>query len=82
MIQSDTDRNIRLTNIDGDQVTVEGIYSEEANKEIEEFMKSPKNLLGLDGSRVRTTEKEAIQTMYNLTKVLDADKDKITDPVF
>lgn len=45
-------------------------------------MNSPKNLLGLDGSRVRTTEKEAIQTMYNLTKVLDADKDKITDPVF
>lgn len=45
-------------------------------------MASKRNLLGLDGGKVRTTEKEAIQAMYNLTKVLDADKAKITDPVF
>lgn len=45
-------------------------------------MASKRNLLGLDGGKVRTTEKEAIQAMYNLTKVLDADKQKITDPVF
>lgn len=67
---------------DGDQVTVRGIYSDEANKECMEIINSRKFLLGLDGKGVRVSDKEAIQSMYSLTKVLDADKSKISSPKF
>lgn len=67
---------------DGDQVTVKGIYSEEANKELTDIINSKRNLLGLDGKGVRTSDKEAIQAMYSLTRVLDEDKKKISSPVF
>lgn len=43
---------------------------------------SRRNLLGLDANGVRESDKEAIQAMYSLTRVLDEDKKKITDPVF
>ena len=39
-------------------------------------------LLGLDGKGVRKSDKEAIQAMYSLTRVLDSDKSKISSPVF
>lgn len=52
---------------DGDQVSVRGIYDINANRKAEELMLSKKNLLGISGNLIRTTEKEAIQTMYALT---------------
>lgn len=67
---------------DGDQCTVKGVYSEEANKELMGVINSRKNLLGLDAKGVRVSDKEAIQSMYSLTKILDEDKKKITNPVF
>ena len=67
---------------DGDQVTVKGVYSDEANAELIKIIDSRRNLLGLDGRAVRTSEKEAIQAMYSLTRVLDEDTNKITDPIF
>ena len=36
----------------------------------------------LGGKGVRTSDKEAMQSLYSLTMCLDADKDKITAPVF
>lgn len=67
---------------DGDQVSCKGIYSTEANDELEGIINSKKNLVGLDGKGVRTSDKEAIQSLYNLTRTLDADVAKITKPVF
>lgn len=67
---------------DGDQVTLKFLYSEEANKEALEIIRSRKHLLGLDGKYVRESDKEAIQAMYSLTRVLDEDKKKISSPVF
>mgnify|MGYP004421506103 CR=1 FL=1 len=61
---------------DGDQVTVKGVYSDEANAELMKIIDSRRNLLGLDGRAVRTSEKEAIQAMYSLTRVLDEDTNK------
>ena len=58
------------------------IYSEEANEELMKIIDSRRNLLGLDGKGVRESDKEAIQAMYSLTRVLDEDKKKITNPVF
>lgn len=67
---------------DGDQVTLKGIYSEEANKELMDIINSRKNLLGLDAKGVRESGKEAILSMYSLTKILDEDISKLTNPVF
>ena len=93
MIQSDTQRKLRsLTaylalrvrvNVkDGDQVTIKGIYSVEANKELEEYTKSKAHYISLGGKNVRNLSNEGIQSLYSLTKVLDQDASKLTNPVF
>lgn len=53
---------------DGDQVTVKGVFSQEANRELDKILKSKKNILNIYGKSIRTTEKEALQTFYSLTK--------------
>ena len=68
--------------MDGDQVTVKGIYSEEANDELDKHLNSKSHYFNLGGQGVRTSSKEAIQSLYNLTLCLDADKAKISDPIF
>lgn len=75
---------MRLCNFikDGDQVTVKGVYSDEANTELIKIINSRRNLLGLDGKGVRTSEKEASLAMYCLTRTLDEDKKKTSSPVF
>lgn len=65
---------------DGDQVTVKGIYSDEANAELMNHMNSKAHYVNLGGENVRTSSNEAIQSLYNLTKVLDGTK--LTDPTF
>ena len=67
---------------DGDQVTVKGIYTNEANEELEEQLNSKSHFFNLGGKGVRTSDKEAMQSLYNLTLCLEDDKKKITDPIF
>ena len=67
---------------DGDQVTVRGVFTEEANKELEEQLFSKSHYFNLGGKGVRASDKEAMQSLYNLTLCLPADKDKMVDPVF
>lgn len=67
---------------DGDQATAKGVFSEEANEELERQLSSKSHYFNLGGKGVRTSDKEAIQSLYSLTLCLDADKGKITDPIF
>lgn len=67
---------------DGDQVTVKGVFSEEANAELDKHLRDKSHYFNLGGKGVRTSGKEAIQSLYNLTLCLDADKDKMSNPVF
>lgn len=53
---------------DGDQVTVKGVFSQEANAECERIMKSPSNFLSIVGTNMRKTTNEGIQALYHLTK--------------
>lgn len=53
---------------DGDQVTVKGLFSQEANIEAEKIMKSKSNILNIYGDNMRKTTNEGIQTLYALTK--------------
>ena len=74
---------LRLQNLqDGDQTTVKGVFSEEANAELEKQLNSKAHFFNLGGKGVRTSDKEAMQSLYNLTLCLDADKNKVSAPVF
>jgi hypothetical protein len=55
---------------DGDQVTIKGVYTEEANQELEEFMNSKQNFIGFGGEPSKASEGDAIQSVYMFTKTL------------
>lgn len=65
---------------DGDQVTIKGIYSLEANKELEEFLNSKQMYIDLSGINCRVCGNEAIQTLYNFTLILP--ETKLSNPEF
>lgn len=67
---------------DGDQVTIKGVFSEEANRELDKQLSNKAHYFNLGGKGVRSSDKEAMQSLYNLTLCLDADRSKITNPVF
>lgn len=53
---------------DGDQVTLKGVYSQEANIEAEKILKSKSHILNIYGENMRKTSNEGVQTLYHLTK--------------
>ena len=63
---------------DGDQMSVKAIYSEEANRELEEYLQSKAQYISLSGSNMRTTDKEALQVLYNMTLILPDEIKSIT----
>lgn len=65
---------------DGDQVTVKGVWTNEANSELDKQLNSKKHYIGLAGKNVRTGSNEAIQCLYSLTLILKDSKHE--DPVF
>lgn len=71
---------LRLLENTKDQVTVKGVWSNEANKELEEQLNSKKQYIGLSGKNVRTGSNEAIQCLYSLTLTLPDSKHE--KPVF
>ena len=78
--------NLNLSSIggdyDGDQVGVKGVWSVEANEECRKIIESKAYYLDLNGMNIKVSTNEAVQAIYSLTKILDADKGKLTDPVF
>ena len=67
---------------DGDTTTNKGIYSVEANAELERVMNSNYSYIDLGGQPIRTAGKEAFQSIYNLTLSLPDGKPKLENPVF
>lgn len=59
---------------DGDQITVKGVYTEEANAELEQFMNSKQNFVTFGGKPSKASEGDAIQSIYAFTKVLSDTK--------
>lgn len=53
---------------DGDQITVKGLYTQEANDEARRLMMSKSHILNTTGENMRLTTNEGVQTLYALTK--------------
>lgn len=67
---------------DGDTGVMKGSFFKETNEELKKFMNSKINYIDLSCKNIRVSSNEAIQSIYNLTKVLYADKNKLTQPEF
>lgn len=63
-------------------MSVKGIYTEEANKELLEYMNSKQNFLDLGGINMRVSSNEAIQSLYSMTKILPETRPKLTYPTY
>ena len=66
---------------DGDQLSIKGIFSQEANAECDRIVRSKANILDINASNVRKSTNECIQTLYTLTKdpATRPEEDDITD---
>lgn len=53
---------------DGDQTIIRLLYTDEANMDLDAFVKSKKNFLSYMGDNIRTTERDFIQSIYSLTR--------------
>lgn len=67
---------------DGDSVGVKGVMIQESNRELIKFLNSKSHYINFSGSNIRTPSNEAIQSLYSMTKVLDQDIPKLTQPKF
>ena len=67
---------------DGDTGMAKGSFFKETNEELKNFVDSKANYIKLGCSNIRESDGEAIQTMYSFTKILEADKSKMTEPIF
>lgn len=65
---------------DGDTVSVKGVWAIESNDECDKYLKSKANFIDLGANNMRISSQEAVQSVYDLTKVLSSDK--LTDPQF
>ena len=80
MIMSNLIIKIMGGDYDGDTVSVKGVWSVEANDELDKYLKSKANFVDLGAGRIRYSSQEAVQSIYDLTKVLVSDR--LVDPVF
>ena len=67
---------------DGDMGQVKGSFFNETNQELSNFTNSKANFINMACTNIRVSEKEAVQSLYNMTLVLRDDVSKLTDPKF
>ena len=58
----------------GDQCTCKGVYTREANDELQEYMNSKQNFITYGCSPLREPGADCYQSMYALTKILSTVK--------
>ena len=67
---------------DGDMGQVKGSFFNETNQELANFTNSKANFINMACTNIRFSEKEAVQSLYNMTLVLKDDTSRLTDPKF
>lgn len=56
---------------DGDTIIIKGVYTEEANRELEEFMNSKQNYVDFGCKPSKVSEGDVVQSIYSFTRVLN-----------
>ena len=69
LVQSNSHCDGMGADYDGDQVSVRGIWSDEANAEAETIMNSKMSALNITGKNAKVVAKEVFNSMYELTKL-------------
>lgn len=59
-------------------MTAKGIFTVEANEELDRVMNSKYNYITSGNTGIREASNEAIQSLYNMTLVLEDDAKKMT----
>lgn len=59
-------------------MTIKGIFTTEANDELDRVMNSKYNFITSGNTGIRESSNEAIQSLYNLTLILEDDAKKMT----
>lgn len=67
---------------DGDMGQVKGSFFNETNQELSNFTNSKANFINMACTNIRVSEKEAVQSLYNMTLVLRDDVGRLSDPKF
>lgn len=67
---------------DGDQITVRGVFTDEANDELRDFQLSKKNFIGFGAKNIRFKDGDTVQSLFCLTKILPQDEKKLISPKF
>lgn len=67
---------------DGDMVSIKGIYSDEANIELDKHMNKKINYINFGVNPVMEVAKEMILSLYCVTMTLSQDKGKLGKPEF
>lgn len=82
MIMSNLIIKIMNGDYDGDTVSVRGVWSIEANEELDRYLNSKANFIDIGAKNIRFSSAEAVQSIFDLTKILSTDNVKLKDPVF
>lgn len=71
-----------MADFDGDQISIRGIFSDEANAECEKLMNNKMTALNIDGTNSKCVGKEVADSMYMLTKSGDGKELSADDQKF
>ena len=72
---------MRYTAKNKDQATCKGVYTDEANEELQNFMNSKENYITFGCAPLRTPGSDTIQSLYSLTKLLSTTKVTASDEI-
>lgn len=61
-----------------DTCSIKGVFTDEANAELKEFVSDKKNFIGFGCNNIRSEKADVVQALYNITKILPQDQDKVT----
>lgn len=60
--------------MDGDQTSVKGVFTIEANEELNAYRNSKANFITMGAINIRQSSNEAVNAIYSMTKVIDGTK--------
>lgn len=66
---------------DGDQCTCKGVYTREANAELDNYMNSKQNFITFGAGALKEPGSDSIQSIYALTKILSTVKVTPSDKI-